>query len=81
MARMPVVTRRDLNDWFRILESGPAYLRREERAHWLADECRISQGYAYAIVQEYEMRRRVGLNRIPSSPAEEKSQPPPSGRP
>jgi hypothetical protein len=81
MARMPVAARRGLNDWFRILESGPAYLRREERAQWLADECGISQDYAYTIVQEYEMRQRVGLNRIPSSPAEEKSQLPPSGNP
>lgn len=81
MARVPVVTGRDLNDWFRVLESGPAFLRREERAHWLADECGIGQGYAYAIVHEYEMRRRLGLNRIPSSPAEGESQPPPSRRP
>ena len=44
------------------LESGPAFLRREERAHWLADEAGISGGYAYAIVHEYEMRRRLRLN-------------------
>jgi predicted DNA-binding transcriptional regulator AlpA len=81
IARIPVVTGRNLNDWFRLLESGPAYLRREERAHWLADECGIGQGYAYAIVQEYEIRRRVQPNRIPSSPAEEKSPAPPSRRP
>lgn len=81
MARIPVVTGRDLNHWFTTLESGPAYLRLEERAYWLADECGISHGYASAIVHEYEIRRRVGLSRSPSSPAEEKSQPRPSRRP
>ncbi|MBV9444366.1 MAG: DUF4287 domain-containing protein, partial [Streptosporangiaceae bacterium] len=40
----------------------PAFLRREERAHWLADDAGISCGYAYAIVHEYEMRRRLRLN-------------------
>ena len=38
IARIPDVTGRDLPEWFRSLESGPAFLRCEERAHWLADE-------------------------------------------
>ena len=62
IARIPVVTGRALDEWFHRLESGPAFLRREERAHWLADEAGISCGYAYAIVHEYEMRRRLPLN-------------------
>jgi hypothetical protein len=62
IARIPVVTGRDLAEWFHRLESGPAFLRREERAHWLADDAGISCGYAYAIVHEYEMRRRLRLN-------------------
>ena len=62
IARIPVVTGRALDEWFHRLESGPAFLRREERAHWLADEGGISCGYAYAIVHEYEMRRRLRLN-------------------
>ncbi len=49
-------------EWFHRLESGPAFLRREEQAHWLADDAGISCGYAYAIVHEYEMRRRLRLN-------------------
>jgi hypothetical protein len=53
--------RRDLREWFRSLESGPAFLRREERAHWLADEHGLSSGYATAIVHEYEIRRRIRL--------------------
>ena len=62
IARIPVVTGRDLAEWFSRLESGPAFLRREERANWLADDAGISHGYAYAIVHEYEMRRRLRLN-------------------
>ena len=62
IARIPSVTGRDLVEWFKSLESGPAFLRREEQAHWLADDAGISCGYAYAIVHEYEMRRRLRLN-------------------
>ena len=62
IARIPVNTGRSLAEWFHRLESGPAFLRREERAHWLADDAGISCGYAYAIVHEYEMRRRTRLN-------------------
>ena len=38
IARIPVTTGRTLAEWFHRLESGPAFLRREERAHWLADD-------------------------------------------
>jgi hypothetical protein len=64
IARIPSVTGRDLLEWFRSLESGPAFLRCEERAHWLADEHGLSHGYASAIVHEYEMRRRSRLNAL-----------------
>ncbi len=46
------------------VESGPAFLRCEERAQWLADEHGISHGYANAIVHEYELRRRIRLNSV-----------------
>jgi Domain of unknown function (DUF4287) len=62
IARIPVVTGRDLAEWFSRLESGPAFLRRDERAHWLADDAGISHGYAHALVHEYELRRRLRLN-------------------
>jgi hypothetical protein len=62
IARIPDVTGRDLPEWFRSLESGPAFLRCEERAQWLADEHGLSHGYASAIVHEYEVRRRTRLN-------------------
>jgi Domain of unknown function (DUF4287) len=62
IARIPDVTGRDLHEWFRSLESGPAFLRCDERAVWLADEHGLSHGYARAIVHEYETRRRSRLN-------------------
>src|SRR5262249_11706116 len=62
IARIPVVTGRDLAEWFHRLEAGPAFFRREERAHWLAGDARISCGYAPPIVHEYEKRRRLRLN-------------------
>ncbi|HEX6519527.1 MAG TPA: DUF4287 domain-containing protein [Streptosporangiaceae bacterium] len=61
IARIPVVTGRDLAEWFSRLESGPAFLRRDERAQWLADDAGISCGYAHALVHEYEIRRRSRL--------------------
>jgi hypothetical protein len=61
IARIPFVTGCDLPEWFRHLESGPAFLRCDERANWLADEHGISDGYATAIVHEYEVRRRLRL--------------------
>ena len=61
IARIPGVTGRDLPEWFRSIESGPAFLRCEERAHWLADEHGLTHGYASAIVHEYELRRRTRL--------------------
>ena len=62
IARIPSVTGKDLVEWFRSLESGTAFLRCEERAHWLSDEHGLSNGYARAIVHEYERQRRTRLN-------------------
>jgi len=59
IARIPAVTGRDLREWFRSIESGPALLRCEERAVWLADEHGLTHGYATAIVHEYEVQRRA----------------------
>ena len=62
IARIPSVTGRDLREWFRSLENGPAFLRCTERAHWLADEHGLTHGYASAIVHEYEIQRSIRLN-------------------
>jgi uncharacterized protein DUF4287 len=61
IARIPNVTGRDLPEWFKSLDSGPAFLRCEERANWLADEHGLTHGYATAIVHEYEVQRRSRL--------------------
>ena len=58
----PVRHRTRPPEWFAGLESGPAFLRCEERAHWLADEHGLTHGYASAIVHEYELQRRIRLN-------------------
>ena len=62
LARIPVQTGRELSEWFSHVESGPAFLRSDERANWLADEHGICDRYAAAIVHEYEIQR--GLRRF-----------------
>ena len=57
VARIPAATGRDLPEWFRALEDGPAFLRFEERVNWLRDEHGLSHGYATAIVHEHDRRR------------------------
>jgi hypothetical protein len=58
IARIPSVTGMELGDWFRRLESGPSFLRCNERARWLSEGHGLPHGYASAIVREYELRRR-----------------------
>jgi hypothetical protein len=58
LERIPAVTGRDLHEWFDHLENGPALTRCSERTHWLSDQFGLSNGYAQAIVQEYDRRRR-----------------------
>ncbi|GAA3741984.1 DUF4287 domain-containing protein [Salinactinospora qingdaonensis] len=58
LARIPSVTGRELHEWFDMLAAGPSLTRCSERANWLADEYNLSHGYAQAIVQEYDRRRR-----------------------
>ncbi|WP_067970687.1 DUF4287 domain-containing protein [Nocardiopsis trehalosi] len=62
IARIPTVTGRAIHEWFDTLEKGPGLTRCSERTTWLADEYNLSHGYAQAIVQEYDRRRR---NRSP----------------
>ncbi|MBB6173480.1 hypothetical protein HNR23_003540 [Nocardiopsis mwathae] len=58
IARIPTVTGRQLHEWFDKLEKGPGLTRCSERTNWLADEYQLSHGYAQAIVQEFDRRRR-----------------------
>ncbi|HEX6920917.1 MAG TPA: DUF4287 domain-containing protein [Actinomycetes bacterium] len=55
--RVPQATGRDLPEWFKALEAGPALLRFEERVNWLRDEHNLSHGHATAIVHEHDMVR------------------------
>ncbi|MGH8868816.1 MAG: DUF4287 domain-containing protein [Actinomycetes bacterium] len=57
VARIPSVTGRDLPQWFRELDDGPAFLRFEERVNWLRSEHDISHGYATAIIHEHDLKR------------------------
>jgi hypothetical protein len=57
IARVPQVTGRDLPEWFKALDDGPALLRFEERVNWLRDEHNIAHGHATAIVHEHDKRR------------------------
>ncbi|MDF5754785.1 DUF4287 domain-containing protein [Spongiactinospora rosea] len=58
IARVATITGRELPEWFQAIDNGPAFLRCEERANWLADEHGLSHGYAAAIVREHERHRR-----------------------
>jgi len=57
MARLPEVTGRQLNEWFRAVEDGPSFSRYDEKVHWLQDEHGLPLGYASAIVVEYDKQR------------------------
>ncbi|WP_150246176.1 DUF4287 domain-containing protein [Nocardiopsis quinghaiensis] len=56
--RIPVVTGRDLHEWFDALDKGPGLVRCQDRSNWLADEYDLPQWYAQALVTEYDRRRR-----------------------
>ncbi len=55
--RVPKATGRDLAEWFKALDDGPALLRFDERVNWLRDEHDLSHGHATAIVHEHDKRR------------------------
>jgi hypothetical protein len=59
LTRVPVVTGRQLPQWFEEIENGPALLRFEERVSWLRDEHEIPHGYAQAIVHEHDRHRQA----------------------
>ncbi len=67
VSRVPAVTGRDLPHWFAALDAGPAFLRAEERAQWLADEYGMSDGYASAIALEYDLHREGLTTPTPES--------------
>ncbi len=60
VARIPEITGRHLNEWFREIEHGPGLANFEERVNWLADEHALTHGYASAIIREHDKRRAAG---------------------
>jgi hypothetical protein len=57
VSRLPEATGRDVNDWFHVVDEGPALTRFEERVHWLQDEFGLAHGYATAVIHEYDLNR------------------------
>lgn len=57
LSRIPHVTGREVGDWLRAVDEGPALFRFEERVTWLKNEHNISSGHAKAIIHEYDLRR------------------------
>ncbi len=55
--RIPGATGRELKDWFRILDDGPAFSRFDEKVTWLRDEYGLSHGQGTAIVHEADMAK------------------------
>ncbi|MFC4498433.1 MULTISPECIES: DUF4287 domain-containing protein [Streptomyces] len=56
LSRIPHCTGRDVADWLRTVDEGPA-LRFEEKVSWLRHEHNLAYGHAKAIIHEYELRR------------------------
>jgi hypothetical protein len=57
VARVPGATGRELPEWFREIEDGPAFLRFDEKVNWLRDEYDLAHGHATAIIHEHDLRR------------------------
>ncbi|MEE1929363.1 DUF4287 domain-containing protein [Streptomyces sp. TRM 70351] len=57
LSRIPECTGRELGDWLRTVDDGPAFFRFEDRVNWLCGEHHLSYGHAKAIVLEYDLRR------------------------
>ena len=57
LSRIPQRTGREVRDWLRTVDDGPAFLRFEEKVSWLRSEHDLSYGHAKAIVHEYDLRR------------------------
>ncbi|WP_200263384.1 DUF4287 domain-containing protein [Streptomyces sp. HSG2] len=56
LARIPHRTGRQISDWLRTVEEGPA-LPFEEKVSWLRHEHDLAYGHAKAIIHEHALRR------------------------
>ena len=57
LARIPHCTGREVSDWLRTVDDGPALFRFEEKVSWLRAEHDLAYGHAKAIIHEYDLRR------------------------
>lgn len=57
LSHIPQCTGREVKDWLRALDDGPALVRFEEKVSWLRSEHGLSHGHAKAIVHEHDLRR------------------------
>ena len=57
LARIPDCTGREVADWLRTVDEGPALSRFEEKVSWLRGEHQLAYGHAKAIIHEHDRRR------------------------
>ncbi|MCX4660717.1 DUF4287 domain-containing protein [Streptomyces uncialis] len=57
LARIPHCTGREVSEWLRTVEDGPAFFRFDEKVSWLRSEHDLAHGHAKAIIHEYDLRR------------------------
>lgn len=57
LARIPHCTGREVSDWLRAVDDGPALFRFEDKVSWLRGEHELSYGHAKAIIHEHDLRR------------------------
>lgn len=57
LSRIPHCTGREVSDWLRTVDDGPALVRFDEKVAWLRGEYDLAYGHAKAIIHEYDLRR------------------------
>ena len=58
VSRVSAVTGRELPDWYKEIDAGPAFTRFEDRVQWLQSEHNgLAYQYATAIMREHDKRR------------------------
>ncbi|WKX74253.1 DUF4287 domain-containing protein [Streptomyces sp. XD-27] len=57
LSRIPACTGREVADWLRTVDEGPALFRFEEKVSWLRGAHQLAYGHAKAIIHEHDLRR------------------------
>jgi hypothetical protein len=57
ISKIPQCTGREISDWLRTVDEGPAFFRFDEKVSWLRGQHDLSYGYAKAIIHEHDLRR------------------------